>query len=152
MPTKSGGSAADVDGDIEDGSMRYAHQLGLGVRRDLVMQTANRTCLGRMRMIVLYEAEWLQTGGQPSAFGVGLRKQSPRIPKPIRREYDDPGKLERLYVQNQDLFLASMGRRRDARNVTTSRGSVFFCRWDPVGRGGKRFMSPGVCSRGVARM
>ena len=47
-------------------------------------------------MIVLHEPDRVQTGGPPSAFGVGLGKKTSLIGMPIRREDEDLGKLERL--------------------------------------------------------
>ena len=57
-------AAPQIDRDVEDAPARHPDQLGLGVRRGLEMQAADRARLRRARMIVLDEFEVDAGGGQ----------------------------------------------------------------------------------------
>lgn len=56
MLTVGGGTHADIDGNVENGTAHAAHQLGLGVGRTLEMETAHDTT-HRLALVVLDEVD-----------------------------------------------------------------------------------------------
>src|SRR5262245_22443632 len=87
------GAAAHVDGDIQNSTVQDRDQFGLGVSWELEMQTPQRTCRSRIRLVVLHEpvgnAEVMQ-----ALLVEGFAEPSPGVnvalwgnnPRQVRRE------------------------------------------------------------------
>src|SRR5690606_34893877 len=94
-PAAVGGRAlADVHGHIVDRPAQHAHELGLGVRRDLEVQAAHRPSPGAEGLVVLHERAAHPGVGQDLAI-VGLREPAARIAVALGRDKQDVGDGER---------------------------------------------------------
>ena len=76
-----------IDCDVEDAANGAANKLELGLRRALVVNSAQHTA-GRAAMVILHKVDVQAQGGEP-ILSIALVEEAPRVAKSARLEDDD---------------------------------------------------------------